>query len=67
MLHCETQRTLLTLPDGRRHAKGASDGERFADLKRALWYRTDDEVQVDRIHYCQARLRTGIGIAECSC
>jgi hypothetical protein len=47
---------LLALPNGRRHAKGASNGEGFAGLKCALWYRVHNEVHVDWIYYCQARL-----------
>jgi hypothetical protein len=51
--------------DGRRHAKGARDAERFASLKRAAWDGAHDEVQVDRIHHHRVRERTGNGIAEC--
>ena len=63
MLYGETQRALLALADGRRHAKGAGDAERFASLKRVAWDGAHDEVQVDWIHHRRIRERTGDEIA----
>jgi len=66
VLHCEAQRALLALADGRRHAKGTRDTERFAGLNRAVWDGAHYEVHVDRIFYhCQVWMRTRDEIAEC--
>lgn len=64
MLYGKTQRALLAVADGRRHAKGARDAERFAGVKHAAWDGAHNEVHVDRIHHGQARVRDGDEIAE---
>lgn len=65
-MHGERQRALLAIEDGGRHAKGARDAERFADLERVTWDGAHDEIHVDRIGgWRRALVRVVDGIAEC--